>query len=114
MPLGIGQTQRRSQAAVELGEGDTLLLYTDGLVESRACPIDDGLELLRESVSRQHGTVDELLDRVLADLGRDAGREDDVAVIAVRPSPPRSRRSGFACRPSHGRSPRCVQRSANG
>ena len=39
------------EARVELSPGDTLLLYTDGLVESRARPLDEGLERLRSAAS---------------------------------------------------------------
>ncbi|MGC4747210.1 SpoIIE family protein phosphatase [Micromonospora sp. DT201] len=62
--------------------GDTLLLYTDGLIERRDRSIDEGLA---ELVDRLTGTdslpLDELCDLLLASIRH---REDDTALLAVR------------------------------
>jgi PAS domain S-box-containing protein len=74
-------------AAVEwtgkLPPGATLVLFTDGLVESRASDIDAGLLRLRASALRRPITdPDELCDRLLADLAG-THRADDIALLAL-------------------------------
>ncbi|MGY1745597.1 SpoIIE family protein phosphatase [Blastococcus sp. SYSU D00695] len=63
--------------------GATLLLFTDGLVESRSADIDQGLDLLLRTARDAAGTVpdelcDHLLDRLIGD-----DRFDDVALLAI-------------------------------
>lgn len=43
MPLGVGG-EPFEEVEVELPEGALLALYTDGLVESRDHPLDEGLQ----------------------------------------------------------------------
>ena len=59
-----------------------LVLYTDGLVERRGEPIDDGLERLRATAAA-HGAVDDLCDRLLAGIP-EGPHDDDLAVVTVR------------------------------
>jgi serine phosphatase RsbU (regulator of sigma subunit) len=49
LPLGLGAETFES-TRISLPPGATLALYTDGLVESRAQPLDDGLEALQEAL----------------------------------------------------------------
>ncbi|WP_037922681.1 SpoIIE family protein phosphatase [Streptomyces violaceorubidus] len=63
-----------------------LLLYTDGLVESRDRPIDVGMDQLRHHAGTLAGrvgrwSVDDFCDELLA---RIAPRGDDVALLALR------------------------------
>ncbi|MFQ1003960.1 SpoIIE family protein phosphatase [Modestobacter sp. SSW1-42] len=63
--------------------GGTLVLFTDGLVESRASDIDAGLERLRAAAGRAAASdPDELCDRLLADLAG-THRADDIALLAL-------------------------------
>jgi serine/threonine-protein kinase RsbW len=66
-----------------LPPGATLVLFTDGLVESRCSDIDAGLaRLLNAAVRTATTDPDELCDRLLADLaGTD--RTDDIALLAL-------------------------------
>jgi serine/threonine-protein kinase RsbW len=66
-----------------LPPGATLVLFTDGLVESRTSDIDAGLARLRTSASRRATSdPDELCDRLLGDLAG-SHRADDIALLAL-------------------------------
>jgi GAF domain-containing protein/anti-sigma regulatory factor (Ser/Thr protein kinase)/PAS domain-containing protein len=82
-PIGIGLEARARQAAVELNPGDLLLLYTDGLVESRSMTLSEGMDRLCEAVESGGEDLDELLDHVGDELAVDT-RQDDVALVALR------------------------------
>jgi serine/threonine-protein kinase RsbW len=71
-----------------LPPGATLVLFTDGLVESRTADIDEGLEQLRAAVARS-GTSDpdELCDRLLTEL-TGPHRADDIALLVLTRLPP--------------------------
>nr|WP_272917725.1 SpoIIE family protein phosphatase [Nocardioides flavescens] len=82
--LGVEPNTPRTNLATDLGPGDTLLLYTDGLVERREADLDRGLRDLREALSDLAGTDPETLcDAVLERLDPHRG-DDDVAMVAVR------------------------------
>ncbi|WP_062205579.1 PP2C family protein-serine/threonine phosphatase [Streptomyces sp. NBRC 109706] len=73
------------EASVPYAEGDTLVLYTDGLVERRGEDIDRGLTRLAESLARHHTEDPETLaDALLADLLSREDTEDDTALVIVR------------------------------
>jgi serine phosphatase RsbU (regulator of sigma subunit) len=85
--LGADIAQRRTDHVTRLLPDDTLLFYTDGLVEQGRTTIDSGLERLvdafREMGEASPETLcDELLDRIVARRS-----EDDVAIVAVRCHP---------------------------
>jgi serine phosphatase RsbU (regulator of sigma subunit) len=66
-----------------LPPGATLVLYTDGLVESRDADLDVGLDALLETAARAAtADPDQLCDLLLADLAGGA-RADDVALLAI-------------------------------
>jgi serine phosphatase RsbU (regulator of sigma subunit) len=82
--LGIDPATPRRQEEVTPGPGDTLVLYTDGLVERRDQSLDAGTELLRAALAELRDLpLGELCDALLARL-LPARPEDDVAVLAVR------------------------------
>jgi serine phosphatase RsbU (regulator of sigma subunit) len=78
----VRRVSRRSQT-YHLPPGTLLLLYTDGLVETRTATIDDGLARVHE-VLRRHRTADpqELADLLLEDV-RTTDWEDDIALLVV-------------------------------
>ncbi len=87
-PLSAGLPEY-PETELTVEPGSTLLLYTDGLVEDRARPFDEGMDLLRACVTAG-SNPDEICDQALAALGRSAGHEDDTALLAVRfGAPPR-------------------------
>jgi serine phosphatase RsbU (regulator of sigma subunit) len=85
--LGTGLPRTRSDHDAVLRSGDTLVLYTDGIVEHGRSGIDDGLTRL---TSRLAGlarlNVDQLCDQLLERVV--TGRtDDDIALLAVRCCP---------------------------
>ena len=95
--LGVDPAARRTETVVTVRRGATLLLYTDGLVEGRDLPLDEGTALLREAVAElADRPLAELCDEVIARL-RPEGLQDDVALVAIRLHPedrPRPREAG--------------------
>ncbi|MGY1601753.1 SpoIIE family protein phosphatase [Geodermatophilus sp. SYSU D00815] len=66
-----------------LPPGATLVLYTDGLVESRDADLDAGLDRLLQVAARAGaGDPDEVCDRLLAEL-TGPFRADDIALLAL-------------------------------
>lgn len=81
-PLGWPETRR--QRTLELGPGDLVLAFTDGLVERRGYDIDQGLAAVQDLVRDPSGTLDDLVDRVSSSLMADTLGRDDATVLAVR------------------------------
>jgi len=85
-PLGVG-AEPPPETVVHLPEGSLLLLFTDGLVEGRAQPVEEGLLALRNAVAGlgapEPSGVEALCDTLLRVMGRDGRREDDSALLAV-------------------------------
>jgi serine phosphatase RsbU (regulator of sigma subunit) len=81
--LGVTPDAPRSDHEIPLRPGDTLLFYTDGLIERRDISLDEGLEWLLAHARRLAAEpLDRFCDGLLAEL---PGRvEDDVALLAVR------------------------------
>ncbi|MEV8086949.1 PP2C family protein-serine/threonine phosphatase [Streptomyces nigra] len=76
---------RRPQAATSYGDGATLALYTDGLIERRREDIDVGLGRLADAlVEHRTDTPEELADAVLLELLPPGGATDDTALVIVR------------------------------
>lgn len=87
-PLGAKLWSSCSESSIVLAPGSTLLLYTDGLVETRGESIDRGLARLAHALSTtSNGGISVLLDHVLAQALGTGDAEDDVAVLALRPLP---------------------------
>ncbi|MFB7030007.1 MULTISPECIES: PP2C family protein-serine/threonine phosphatase [unclassified Streptomyces] len=81
-PLGTG-VGGYDPTTRELGQGDTLLLFTDGLVERRGEDIDVSLARLAGLRLSPEPGPEQVVDEVLGRL--DAHRaEDDVAILAAR------------------------------
>ncbi|MEU1127300.1 SpoIIE family protein phosphatase, partial [Streptomyces sp. NPDC005899] len=85
--LGMDPELPRPVAEDPLPARSTLLLYTDGLVERRGETLDQGLDVLRRHAADLAGEpLDVFCDELLIRLGADSA--DDIAVLAVRPTPP--------------------------
>ncbi len=85
--LGVDPAARRTETVVGVRRGATLLLYTDGLVEGRDLPLDEGIARLRAAFAElADRPLGELCDEVIARL-RPEGLQDDVALVAIRLHP---------------------------
>jgi serine/threonine-protein kinase RsbW len=83
-PLGSILGDRRTDAVDRLEEGETLVLYTDGLVERRSEGIDAGFGRLARAALLSGGSpathADDICDAL---LGREE-QDDDVCVLTTR------------------------------
>jgi anti-sigma regulatory factor (Ser/Thr protein kinase) len=87
-PLSGGEARTRPQESTFLDPGSLLILYSDGLVERRKERLADGLERLAAAGREVVGfSVEEVCRSLVAKLGVDASRDDDVAVMAMRLEP---------------------------
>jgi GAF domain-containing protein/anti-sigma regulatory factor (Ser/Thr protein kinase) len=83
-PVGVATPGTYREATATIEPGDTLLLYTDGLVERPDLSLDDGLAALRDRASATAATADALCGGLVQDLD---SSPDDVAVLALRLGP---------------------------
>ncbi|MET7761841.1 PP2C family protein-serine/threonine phosphatase [Streptomyces sp. NPDC005393] len=96
LPLGMGELGGWPDRVTELrfAEGETLLLFTDGVTEARdrQGKFYDPKERLRGHTFSGPG---ELLDVLVADVERHTGggTSDDMALLAVRRAPGRTKRT---------------------
>jgi serine phosphatase RsbU (regulator of sigma subunit) len=82
--LGLTASATRHDSSVEVPDGATIVLCTDGLVERRGEDLDVGLERLRVAVQDLgHLAIEELCDALTTRLRSDEA-EDDVALLAIR------------------------------
>jgi serine phosphatase RsbU (regulator of sigma subunit) len=86
--LGAENVERRTDHEAVLEPGDTVVFYTDGLVEHGRSGIDEGIVRLTTALTGLSAAsagelCDELLERVIT-----GGRtDDDIAILAVRCHP---------------------------
>ncbi|WP_443333158.1 SpoIIE family protein phosphatase [Streptomyces sp. CB03234] len=82
MPLGVGG-EPFEEVEIELPEGALLALYTDGLVESRDHPLDEGILAFRSALTDPGRPLEDVCDHVLNTLDTRHG-EDDIALLMAR------------------------------
>jgi PAS domain S-box-containing protein len=84
-PLGVFDTSDRDEANCRLDPGSTILLYTDGLIETRDPTTADGIPRLRDAVAALR-TAEPLPDSVatIAHALPDSQHRDDVCLLAAR------------------------------
>ncbi len=88
LPLGLSAEFGRLEypvSTIELDPGQTLLLYTDGLVERPGADLDDGMQWLASLVRSGPEELEALADR-LCDVVDERGGQDDVALLLLRRS----------------------------
>jgi serine phosphatase RsbU (regulator of sigma subunit) len=98
MPLGLMPGMHYEEKEVVLQKGDSALLYTDGLVEAHDPQREMfGFARLQALVS-DHGEEERSLEETLLEelysfVGEGWEQEDDITLLTLRRSPPRSRTS---------------------
>ncbi|HEY8340526.1 MAG TPA: SpoIIE family protein phosphatase [Egibacteraceae bacterium] len=81
LPLGVTAAASYEAVDVQLASGDLLLLFTDGLVETRAASLDAGCA---ELAARAEAAAGQSLESFADDVLRgDPTREDDVALVVL-------------------------------
>ena len=100
VPLGVLPFPTYEEVTSRLDPGDTLLLYTDGLVERPGEHLDRGLEQLRATVRDGPDDPQGLLDHLLDTLVPAGGAADDVALLTLFNLPvPEEFRAEFPAEP---------------
>jgi serine phosphatase RsbU (regulator of sigma subunit) len=82
MLLGVELDSKYEQLLLQLQSRDTLLFYTDGLIERRASSITDGLAEFAAAAVPAEPDLDAHVTRILARAASDTG--DDACLLAVR------------------------------
>ncbi len=85
-PLGAFEHARCQEAQTQLGQGETLLLYTDGLIERPRVPLSTSLDELLVAVTGAQSAEEACLLAV-DQLVPQRGPRDDIAVIAIQNDP---------------------------
>jgi anti-sigma regulatory factor (Ser/Thr protein kinase)/putative methionine-R-sulfoxide reductase with GAF domain len=84
-PLGAFSYGRVQEQELVLRPGETLVFYTDGLVERPGTPLTDSIDTLLD-VIRDATSVDDLCRRAVERLVPPTGLRDDVAIVAMQNS----------------------------
>ncbi|NUR60378.1 MAG: serine/threonine-protein phosphatase [Catenulispora sp.] len=84
LPLGVRETDPRPVGEFVLVPGDTLVLYTDGLIEKPGADIDEGMERLRVAAQLMCTETPETVCRHLMRLPGDEYAGDDRALLVSR------------------------------
>ena len=86
LPLGLSAEFGQLEypvSTIELDPGQTLVLYTDGLVELPGADLEEGMQLLTSLVRNGPEDLQQLADR-LCEVVDERGGDDDVAVLLLR------------------------------
>jgi serine phosphatase RsbU (regulator of sigma subunit)/anti-sigma regulatory factor (Ser/Thr protein kinase) len=88
LPVGVRTGNAYHATRYPFPTGSSLLLYTDGLIERREEPIDEGFNrLLAAASAASQSTDSSLADRVYRALLDETPLEDDVALLAIETMP---------------------------
>jgi serine phosphatase RsbU (regulator of sigma subunit)/anti-sigma regulatory factor (Ser/Thr protein kinase) len=83
-PLGAGSLVSYDEMRFSLGAGETLLLYTDGLIERRGERLSDGEAALAEAAVSVPDEPELRCREIIARLTEDVEPADDIALLAVK------------------------------
>ncbi|MFE1549848.1 SpoIIE family protein phosphatase [Streptomyces sp. NPDC058718] len=90
LPLGLATVfgdEEFPETRLDLVPGETLVLYTDGLVEQPGSDIEAGLDALSEAIRSGPPQAEALADHLSERLWERWGSGDDVALLVLRRSP---------------------------
>ena len=77
-------TAGRAAACLQLTPGSTVLLYTDGLIERRARPLDEGMDQLLEVLATRRDETATALAGAITRALHDDEQADDVCLLVAR------------------------------
>ncbi|WP_053711074.1 SpoIIE family protein phosphatase [Streptomyces sp. NRRL B-3648] len=80
--LGAVPEAGYEETELQLAAGDTLLMYTDGLIERRDRSVEESLSHLVETARVAPNTLDQQLDRLLTYSRSDT--DDDTCIVGIR------------------------------
>jgi serine phosphatase RsbU (regulator of sigma subunit)/anti-sigma regulatory factor (Ser/Thr protein kinase) len=83
-PVGSLPTARYAEGSVLIEPGTTLLLYTDGLVEDRATPLEEGLQRLLSAADDGPAELEAFCSHLMRRAVGVTPCDDDVALLAVQ------------------------------
>lgn len=83
LPLGAGEGSERQTQEVRVTPGSTLVLYTDGLIERRRRPLDDGFTKLAQVVDPAAGDPEQTCETIVQQLLGEGRPADDVAILVM-------------------------------
>jgi len=86
-PLGTVLTTPYEEAVATLAAESTLILFTDGLVEGRAAPSQEGLDRLETVAAEAKTDPEALCDHLLHVMQPGELGHDDIALLALRVTP---------------------------
>ncbi|WP_329450184.1 SpoIIE family protein phosphatase [Streptomyces sp. NBC_01724] len=81
--IGVGLGSFES-VDVELPEGSLIVLFTDGLIETRNTDIDAGFDRLATALRRAPSELDDLCSQVITEMATTSKPEDDIALLVAR------------------------------
>ncbi|MFI5630363.1 SpoIIE family protein phosphatase [Streptomyces sp. NPDC051664] len=81
--IGVGLGSFES-VDVELPEGSLIVLFTDGLIETRSSDIDAGLDRLATALRHAPSELDDLCSQVITEMATTSKPEDDIALLVAR------------------------------
>jgi serine phosphatase RsbU (regulator of sigma subunit)/DNA-binding response OmpR family regulator/anti-sigma regulatory factor (Ser/Thr protein kinase) len=84
LPLGVDHRSSLTETVYPVQPGDTLLVFTDGLVERRQEAISTGFDRLKDALADAPADVEALCDHVLQRTVGETPSNDDVALLAIR------------------------------
>lgn len=82
VPLGVQTGALFDDRRFEFPPDATLVLYTDGLVERRGAPLEEGMRALEDALAHAPEAAEDVCDHLLRELLPD-DPEDDTAVLVV-------------------------------
>jgi PAS domain S-box-containing protein len=81
----LGWSEDRVEHTLSLRPGDTVIGFSDGLVETRTDSLDEGLRRLRDAaLAAPDPALEPLLDHLVEVMLSEHEQDDDVTVLAVR------------------------------
>ncbi|MFS0693090.1 SpoIIE family protein phosphatase [Streptomyces nitrosporeus] len=96
LPLGLSAEFGQLDypvSTIDIDPGQTMILFTDGLVELPGADFDEGMELLKSLVGNGPQDLQRLADH-LCEVVDERGGQDDVAVLLLRRDTPHAPHSG--------------------